>query len=103
MSNSTGTDGQLPSFAQVAIALKEWLYEDCDEEPEWEDGKYDWHHAATMTWDEFRRISRRIRHEGSFCEAVRKQAWDIGIMVAFGRNAVFVSTDDNILPDGLGS
>ena len=106
MNESTeSTNGRPPTFEQVAIDLKKWLYGACDGEPEWVDAgdKYDWHHAATMTWDEFHTISRRKRYEDSFYESIRKRGWDIGIMVAFGCNAIFVSTDDNILPDGLDS
>ena len=87
-----------PSFKQIAERLKDRLYRN-DGEPD-EPG-----HGSVLTipYEAFYGIVERDQLRKRLYTEVELEASRIGLIVAFGWNAVVVATDDNFVPDGWGT
>ena len=79
-----------PTPQQIAQALYDFLYEDQDEELKAGQGV-----MLLTNYDRFSEIHQRDRVNDSLYTQVYEAGLELGILIGFGGDLVFVGTDDN--------
>ena len=88
-------DSSQPSFEQIAKTLEGMLYRNNREPDEPGHGS-----VLTLSYEAFYGIVERDQLRKRLYTEVELEASRIGLVVAFGWNAVIVATDDNFVPEG---
>ena len=88
-------DDSRPSFEQIAKMLEDRLHLKCGRPDEHGHGS-----VLTIPYNDFCIMSGRTQLRKRLYMEIEQEASRIGLIVAFGWNAVIVATDDDFAPDG---